>query len=233
MTLSVFASEPFIYLKDNSMSHSTNCDFSFKNPFISDKTIKQLLEEGYIGVPYDSVADQAVFAAICQRFQDKVKWTKTAPDEDGDIGLMTSNVAEFDELIQFMVENFDWYPAYYSNQEASKPFIFTPKDEIEACAIELATTGEYGWRGSLYSLNYFDITRDRKHLCFIFATQPESSEQQEWLFFRFDRIQNSTCWSVHPTTLNQVCYLWAEEIEVPEPNLNPTADEILNILKPL
>ena len=214
------------------MSQLGDYDFSFRNPFISDKTIDQLLEEGYIGVPYDFVADQAVFAAICQRFKDKVKWTKTAPDNDGDVGLMTSNVAEFYELTQFMMENFGWYPAYYSNQEVDKPFIFTAKNEIEANAIKVATSGEYGWRGSLYSLDCFGMTRNSRHLCFIFATQPEGSGKQEWLFFRFDRAKNTTCWSVHPTNLKQVCYLWAEEIQVPEPNFNPTADEILNILKP-
>ena len=173
--------DPVVFLSilgDGLMSQLGDYDFSFRNPFISDKTIDQLLEEGYIGVPYDFVADQAVFAAICQRFKDKVKWTKTAPDNDGDVGLMTSNVAEFYELTQFMMENFGWYPAYYSNQEVDKPFIFTAKNEIEANAIKVATSGEYGWRGSLYSLDCFGMTRNSRHLCFIFATQPEGSEAE-------------------------------------------------------
>jgi hypothetical protein len=48
---------------------------------------------------------------------------------------------------------------------------------------------------------------------------------------QIDRQDNSRSWSVHAGTLEQVYYIWAEEIGISEPNYKPTADEILDALK--
>ncbi|MDJ0726948.1 MAG: hypothetical protein QNJ38_17745, partial [Prochloraceae cyanobacterium] len=47
----------------------------------------------------------------------------------------------------------------------------------------------------------------------------------------FDRQKNNRGWSVIPGTLEQVCYIWAEQIGISEPNYKPTADEILDALE--
>lgn len=212
-----------------SHSASIDYDFSIKKPFFANRTIEELLEEGYIGIDYDLVADTA-FAAAAHKFKDQIKWTRTQPDEHGCVALMTPNLVEFNQLLEFMLDRFGWYPAFYSNEESPEIFIFTPQNELEEVAIALTTDGDYGWKGSLYSLDYVDTDQKQNFLCFIFATKPKDTQEQEWLLVKVDRQENSRSWSVHPGTLEQVYYIWAEKIGISEPNFKPTADEILDAL---
>lgn len=206
-------------------------DFSFKKPFLSNQTIEELLKEGYIGINYELVVDTAC-AAAAYKFQDKIKWTRTQPDEDGDIALMTPNLAEFDQLLEFMLDKFGWCPQVHSNQQTSEIFIFTPQNDLEKGAIAVTTDGDYGWQGSLYSLDYFDLAKKQDTLFLIFATKPKTDDQeQEWLLVQIDRKRNSRSWSVHPGTLEQVYYIGAEKIGIQSPNFKPTADEILGSLE--
>lgn len=158
-----------------SQSVALTYSFSLKKPFLSNQTIEELLNEGYIGVDYELGAD-TVFAAAAYKFQDKVKWTRTQPNEDGDIALMTTNLAEFDQLLEFMLDKFGWCPQVYINQKASEIFIFTPQNDLEKGAITLTIDGDYGWQGSLYSLDYFEIAEKQNILCLIFATKPKDTE---------------------------------------------------------
>jgi hypothetical protein len=159
-----------------SQSASADYDFSLKKPFLRDRTIEELLEEGYIGVEYDFAADTA-FAAAAHKFKDRIKWTRTQPDEDGEVALMTPNLAEFDQLLEFMLDKFGWCPPVYSNEESPDIFIFTPKNELEESAIALTTDGDYGWKGSLYSLDYVDTDQKPNVFCFIFATKPKDAQE--------------------------------------------------------
>jgi serine/threonine-protein kinase len=211
------------------MSQSSKCEFSIQKPFIADQTIDQLLREGYIGVDLELAMDTA-FAAAAHKFKKQIKWTRTQTDEDGDIALMTPNLVEFDQLLQFMLDSFGWCPQVYSSKKSPEIFIFEPQDEIQQGAILLATDGEYGWKGSLYSLNYVSSTENGNILGFIFATKPEDAEEQDWLLVEVDRQKNSRGWSLHSGTVEQVYYIWAERIGIPEPNFNPTTDEILDAL---
>ena len=56
---------------------------------------------------------------------------------------MTPNLAEFEQLLKFMLDKFGWCPQVYSNQKASKIFIFTPQNDLEKGAILLTTDGDY------------------------------------------------------------------------------------------
>lgn len=215
-----------------SHSASADYDFSLKKPFLSNRTIEELLEEGYIGIEYDLVADTA-FAAAAHKFKSQIKWTRTQPGEEGNVALMTLNLAEFDRLLEFMLDKFGWCPPVYSNEESPDIFIFTPQNDLEKSAIALTTDGDCGWKRSLYSLDYVDTDQKPNVLCFIFATKPKDTQEQEWLLVQIDRKENSRSWSVHPGTLEQVYYIWAEEIGISEPNYKPTADEILDALQSL
>jgi len=211
------------------MPQSPECEFSIQKPFLTNQTIDQLLKEGYIGVDLDLALDTA-FAAAAYKFKKQIKWTRTQADEDGDIGLMTPNLVEFNQLLQFMLDSFGWCPQVYSSNESPEIFIFEPKDELQKEAIFLTTDGEYGWKGSLYSLDYFSSTDNGNILGFIFATKPKDAEEQDWLLVEIDRQKNSRGWSVHLGTVEQVYYIWAERIGVPEPKYKPTTDEILDAL---
>jgi len=211
-------------------SVATNDNFSIKKPCLSNQTIQELLNESYIGIDYELSADTA-FAAAAYKFQSKIKWTKTQPDENGDIALMTTDLAEFDQLLEFMLDNYGWCPQVHSNQEAAEVFIFTLQNDLEKAAIALATEGDRGWKGSLYSLDYFDTAKKQNAVCLIFATKPKDAQEQEWLLVQIDRKKNCLSWSVQPKTLEQVYYLWAEKIGIKEPNFKPTADEILDSLE--
>jgi len=211
------------------MSKSAESDFSLKNPFISDQTIDQLLENGYIGVDL-ALSNDSAFAGAAHKFKEQVKWTKSQVDEEGDVALMTSNLSEFDQLLNFMLAQFGWCPQVYSNQEIPDVFIFSPQSELQEGAIFLATDGEKGWRGSLYSLDYVDSIENANILGFIFATKPKDDSQQEWLLVEVNRQKNTRGWSVHSGTLEQVYYIWAERVEISEPNFKPTTDEILDAL---
>ena len=215
-----------------SPSASIDPDFSLKKPFLSHQTIKELLEKGYIGIDYDLVADTA-FAAAAHKFKDKIKWTRTQPDKDGDVALMTPNLAEFDQLLDFMIDKFGWCPQVYANEDSPDVFIFNPQNDIEKKAISLTIDGDYGWKGSLYSLDYVDVAEKQKVLCFIFATLPKDTPEQEWLLVQIEQQKNTQSWSVHPGTLEQVYYIWAEKIGIPEPKFQPSADEIVDALQSL
>jgi serine/threonine-protein kinase len=193
----------------------------------TDKTINELLLEGYQGVNYE-LTDNEAFVATANHFVGKIQWLKTSPDEDGDIGLMTLDVQAFDELLEFMLDKFGWCPRVYSNKGKKEIHIFTPENELEEMAIELTTEGEYGWKGSLYRLTYVEKYQDKIGL--IFATKPEDSEQQDWLLVQIDEKSNERSWSVHDGTLEQVYYIMAEEIDIPEPNYNPTPEQISKAL---
>jgi hypothetical protein len=200
---------------------------SIQNPLLSDKTIAQLVEKGYIGVSFETSMN-TVFAAAAYKFNDKIKWAKTRPDQDGDVGLMTPDTVEFGNLLQFMLDNFGWCPMVYSNQEEEKTYIFAPQNELEEAAIELVTEGDRGWKGSLYSLGFSEKERDR--VCFIFSTKPKESTEQEWLLYVANLKDHTSYWSYHDGSIQEVYYKWAEEIEGDTPNYNPTSDEILDAL---
>lgn len=191
-----------------SQSGATADNFSLKKPFLSNQTIEELLNEGYIGVDYELSANTA-FAAAAYKFQDEIKWTKTQQNEDGDIALMTLNLAEFDQLLEFMLNSFDWCPQVHSNQKTSEIFIFTPQNDLEKGVIALTIEGDRGWKGSLYSLDYVDTAKNQNAVCLIFATKPRDTQEQEWLLVQIDRKKNCLSWSVQPKTLEQVYYLWA------------------------
>lgn len=144
---------------------------------------------------------------------------------------MTPNLAEFEQLLKFMLDKFGWCPQVYSNQKASKIFIFTPQNDLEKGAILLTTDGDYRQKGSLYSLDYFNLAKKQNTLFLIFATKPKDAQEQEWLLVQIDRNKNSRSWSVHPETLEQVYYIGAEEIRIQLPNFKSTADEILDCLE--
>ncbi|MBA2748991.1 MAG: hypothetical protein H0U45_09695 [Tatlockia sp.] len=144
---------------------------------------------------------------------------------------MTSNLAQFNQLLEFMLDNFGWCPQVHSNQEAAEIFIFTPQNDLEKGAIALTIEGAHGWKGSLYSLDYVDTAKNQNAVCLIFATKPRDTQEQEWLLVQIDRKKNCLSWSVQPKTLEQVYYLWAEKIGIKEPNFKPTADEILDSLE--
>ncbi|MDJ0726947.1 MAG: hypothetical protein QNJ38_17740 [Prochloraceae cyanobacterium] len=157
---------------------SLDHDFSLKKPFLSDRTIEELLEEGYIGVDYDLVADTA-FAAAAHKFKDKIKWTRTRADENGDVALMTPLLAEFDRLLEFMLDEFGWCPQVHSNEKSPDIFIFESQNELEEAAIAATIEGDYGWKESLYSLDYYDTAEEGNLVCFIFATLPKDEGEQE------------------------------------------------------
>jgi serine/threonine-protein kinase len=210
------------YVDDNLRKKGPLQNNSLNNLSDTDKTIDELLSEGYQGVNYELTENNA-FIATANHFAEKTKWIKTSPDADGDVGLMTLDVEAFDELLDFMLDKFGWCPKVYSNKSAPEIYIFTPENELEEMAIKLTTEGESGWKLSLYRLAYVD--KYKQKIGFIFATKPEDSEEQDWLLVQFDLKNKTRSWSVHDGTLEQVYYLWAEEINIPEPNYNPTPEQ--------
>ena len=114
---------------------------------------------------------------------------------------------------------------------AAKPkeaFIFTPKNDTERAAIEATVSGEYGWQGSLYSLELYEYHDNEAG--FIFMTTPLNSPKQEWLLVKLNFSDYSGSWSHHEGSLEQVYYIWKENIQLSEPNYNPTSDEILDAI---
>lgn len=98
--------------------------------------------------------------------------------------------------------------------------VFAPKNKLEAAAIAIATEGKSGWKGSLYSLDYYD--RYLEHTCFIFATQPKEKNNDCWLLVTFDNHDNSKYWiALGERLLSEVYYSWATVIEVPNPQFDP------------
>lgn len=99
--------------------------------------------------------------------------------------------------------------------KAADIHIFTPESDLEVAAIALATEGDIGWKGSLYSLEYFDCHLE--HTCFIFATEPEESIQQ-WLLVNFDTRADAKYWIVLGNKLlSEVYYAWAKVVKAPHP----------------
>ena len=209
-------------------SRPVHYDFSYKKPFPSSKTIDQLLDEGYVGVDRQLVNDSA-FAAVAYKFKSKIKWTLSSQQES-EIWLMTTDRQALQQLAKFMIDKFSWSPMIYT-AKPEKAFIFTPKNDTEKAAIEATISGEYGWRGSLYSLELYEYRN--KEAGFIFATKPLDSPDREWLLVKLNFTDYTGFWSHHEGTLEQVYYIWQENIQLSEPNYNPTADEILDAIKDL
>ena len=201
-------------------------DFSYKNPFPSQKTIDELLTEGYVGIDH-KLADDNAFAAVAYKFKHQIKWTISNRLEP-DIWLMTTDKQALQNLSEFMLSKFSWSPMIYM-AKPQEAFIFTPKNDTERAAIEATVSGEYGWQGSLYSLELYEYQDNEAG--FIFATKPLDSVEQEWLLVRLNFSDYSGSWSHHEGSLEQVYYIWKENIQLSEPNYKPTTDEILDAIQ--
>ena len=224
--------------KVNKPRHSTACiefglqarpvhyDFSYKKPFPSQKTIEELIAEGYVGIDHKLVYDNA-FAAVAYKFRKRIRWTITSRSE-ADVWLMTQDKQALTKLSEFMLAKFSWSPMIYA-EKPQESFIFTPQNNTERAAIEATISGEYGWPGSLYSLELYEYQDNEAG--FIFATKPLDSSEQEWLLVRLNFIDYTGSWSHHEGTIEQVYYIWKENIELSEPNYKPTTDEILDAIR--
>lgn len=201
-------------------------DYSYKKPFPSSKTIETLIKEGYVGIDHKLVYDNA-FAAVAYKFRDQIKWTITNRLEP-DVWLMTKDKEALQKLSEFMLNKFSWSPMIYTDVP-KEAFIFTPKNNTERAAIEATISGEYGWQGSLYALELYEYQDNEAG--FIFATKPLGSPDQEWLLVRLNFIDYTGSWSHHEGTIEQVYYIWKENIELAEPNYKPTTDEILDAIQ--
>ena len=200
-------------------------DFSYKHPFPSPKNIDELLDEGYIGIDRKLAEDNA-FAAVAYKFRQQIKWTisnRFAPE----VWLMTTDCQALHNLSEFMLNKFSWSPMIYT-AKPQEAFIFTPKNDTERAAIEATVSGEYGWQGSLYSLELYEYQANEAG--FIFTTKPLDSVEQEWLLVKLNFQDYSGSWSHHDGTLQEVYYIWKENIQLAEPNYKPTTDEILDAI---
>ena len=200
-------------------------DFSYRKPFPSQKTIDELLKEGYVGIDRKLAQDNA-FAAVAYKFKSQIEWTISSESE-GEVWLMTKDKQALKQLSDFMLEKFSWSPMIYASKPKSA-FIFTPKNDTERAAIEATISGEYGWQGSLYSLELYEYKNNEAG--FIFATKPLDSPQQEWLLVKLNFEDYTGCWSHHDGSLKQVYYIWKENIQLSEPNYHPTSDELLDAI---
>ncbi len=100
--------------------------------------------------------------------------------------------------------------------KAANVYVFAPESDLEVAAIALATEGDIGWKGSLYSLDYFDCHLE--HTCFIFATEPEERGVQQWLLVNFDTRADARYWIVLGNKLlSEVYYAWANIVKAPHP----------------
>jgi hypothetical protein len=201
-------------------------DYSYKKPFPSSKSIEVLIKEGYVGIDHKLVYDNA-FAAVAYKFRAQIKWTITNRLES-DVWLMTKDKEALQKLSEFMLNKFSWSPMIYTDVP-KEAFIFTPKNNTERAAIEATISGEYGWQGSLYALELYEYQDNEAG--FIFATKPLNSPDQEWLLVRLNFIDYTGSWSHHEGTIEQVYYIWKENIELAEPNYKPTTDEILDAIQ--
>lgn len=201
-------------------------DFSYKKPFPSHKTIDELLIEGYVGIDHKLASDNA-FAGVAYKFKDQIKWTISSQIED-EIWLMTTDRQALEKLSKFMLHKFSWSPMIYAARP-EEAFIFTPKNDTEKAAIEATVSGEYGWQGSLYSLELYEYHNSEAG--FIFATKPLNSLAQEWLLVKLNFREYTGSWSHHEGSLEEVYYIWKENIQLSEPNYKPTTDEILDAIQ--
>ncbi|MEL6578711.1 MAG: hypothetical protein AAFQ14_03080 [Cyanobacteria bacterium J06621_12] len=213
-------------LKYNLQARPVHYDFSYKKPFPSSKTIDELLDEGYAGIDHKLVYDNA-FAAVAYKFKNQISWT-ISNRQQPDIWLMTRDKEALQQLAKFMLNRFSWSPMIYT-EKPKEAFIFTPQNNTERAAIEATISGEYGWQGSLYALELYEYQDNEAG--FIFATKPLDSIPQEWLLVRLNFIDYTGSWSHHEGTIEQVYYIWKENIELAEPNYKPTTDEILDAIK--
>ena len=201
-------------------------DFSYKKPFPSQKNIDELLIEGYIGVDIKLVDDNA-FAAVAHKFRNRIKWTVSNQQEE-QVWLMTTDREALEMLSDFMLKKFSWCPMIYRTRPQEK-FIFQPKNDTEKAAIEATISGDYGWQGSLYSLEVYEYQDNEAG--FIFTTKPLNSASQEWLLVRLNFKEYTGSWSHHDSSLEHVYYIWKENIQLSEPNYHPTSDEILDAIR--
>jgi len=200
-------------------------DFSYKKPFPSHKTIDQLLAEGYVGIDHKLVKDNA-FAGVAYKFKNQIRWTLSSQFES-EIWLMTTDKNALEELSGFMLSKFSWSPMVYSVRPQAA-FIFEPQNDTEKAAIEATVSGEYGWQGSLYSLELYEYHNNEAG--FIFTTKPLDSVKQEWLLVKLNFQDYTGSWSHHDGSLEDVYYIWKENIQLIEPNYNPSSDEILDAI---
>lgn len=200
-------------------------DFSYKKPFPSQKTIDELLSEGYVGIDHKLAEDNA-FAAVAYKFKSQIKWTISSQQES-EIWLMTTDTKALHQLSEFMLNKFSWSPMIYATKP-KEAFIFTPQNDTEKAAIEATISGEYGWQGSLYSLELYEYQAHEAG--FIFATKPLDSPQQEWLLVKLNFEDYTGSWSHHEGSFEQVYYIWKENIQLAEPNYKPSTDEILDAI---
>jgi hypothetical protein len=106
--------------------------------------------------------------------------------------------------------------AQQNRVEKSHAHIFIPNNDLEVVAIAIATEGENGWKGSLYGLEYFDHYRE--HNCFIFATKPQESRNQQYLLVNFDSRLEVKYWiAPGETPLKDIYYTWAKIVRKPNP----------------
>ncbi len=201
-------------------------DFSYQKPCPSKKNIEELLSEGYVGIDRKLVLDNA-FAAVAYKFRHQIRWTVSNQLEK-QVWLMTTDKEALKRLSGFMLDKFSWCPMIYWSMPQDS-FIFTPKNNIEKAAIEAPVSGEYGWQGSLYSLELYEYRKNEAG--FIFATKPLNSRHQEWLLVKLNFKDYTGSWSYHDCALEQVYYIWKENIQLSEPNYHPTTDEILDAIK--
>ena len=213
------------YIELGLQARPIHYDFSYKKPFPSQKTIDELIKEGYVGIDYKLVYDNA-FAAVAYKFRNQIRWTVTSQLET-EVWLMTKDEQALKQLSEFMLNKFSWSPMIYADKPKAA-FIFTPKNNTERAAIEATISGEYGWQGSLYSLELYEYQDNEAG--FIFATKPLDSSEQEWLLVRLNFIDYTGSWSHHEGSIEQVYYIWKENIELSEPNYKPTTDEILDAI---
>ena len=214
------------YMEFGLQARPIHYDFSYKKPFPSHKTIDELINEGYVGIDRKLVYDNA-FAAVAYKFRNKIKWTITKRSEP-EVWLMTRDRQALKQLSEFMLNKFSWSPMIYA-EKPQEAFIFTPQNNTERAAIEATISGEYGWQGSLYGLELYEYQDNEAG--FIFATKPLDSTEQEWLLVRLNFIDYTGSWSHHEGTIEQVYYIWKENIELSEPNYKPTTDEILDAIR--
>lgn len=105
--------------------------------------------------------------------------------------------------------------------------VFSPKNELEASAIIIATQGKSGWKGSLYSLDYYDRYLDET--CFIFATEPVEKNNGNWLLVAFNASENTKYWiALGEKKLSEVYYSWAKVVQVNNPQFDPQRMSSIN-----
>ena len=97
--------------------------------------------------------------------------------------------------------------------------IFIPSNDLEIAAIAIATEGVSGWKGSLYSLDYYD--RYLENTCFILATEPKIEKDNNWLLVAFNSKDNSKYWiALGEKNLSEVYYAWAKVVQLSNPQFD-------------